>query len=78
MTRTIKMLGTGEVVEASRLDADALVQLGRAIRVSGVVEQPPKPAPKPIQEPLKTLGEQAPKDSQPADDKPRITRHKRT
>lgn len=31
MTRTIKMLDTGEVVEVGALAGDALVQLGRAV-----------------------------------------------
>lgn len=84
MTRTIKMLDTGDVVEVGHLEADALVQLGRAVLyvapavpVQVAVEVAPiitrkrsksKPA-------LKTLGDQAETIKPPAG-APTITRHK--
>ena len=84
MTRTIKMLDTGKVVEVGHLEADALVQLGRAVAyvahvvpVQVAVEVAPiitrkrsksKPA-------LKTLGDQAENIKSP-EGAPIITRHK--
>ena len=84
MTRTIKMLDTGKVVEVGHLEADALVQLGRAVAyvapvvpVQVAAEAAPiitrkrsksKPA-------LKTLGDQAETIKSP-EGAPIITRHK--
>ena len=84
MTRTIKMLDTGKVVEVGHLEADALVQLGRAVAyvapvvpVQVAAEVAPiitrkrsksKPA-------LKTLGDQTETIKSP-DGAPIITRHK--
>lgn len=46
MTRTIKMLDTGEVVEVGVLAGDALVQLGRAVAyVARVAPEPVAAAP---------------------------------
>lgn len=41
MTRTIKMLDTGEVVEVGALAGDALVQLGRAVAYAAPVVPEP-------------------------------------
>ena len=83
MTRTIKMLDTGKVVEVGCLAGDALIQLGRAVAyVAPVVPEPvsdvapiitrkrskSKPA-------LKTLGDQAEAIKSP-EGAPIITRHK--
>ena len=84
MTRTIKMLDTGKVVEVGVLAGDALVQLGRAVAyvapavpVQAAAEVAPiitrkrsksKPA-------LKTLGDQA-EAIKPPEGAPIITRHK--
>ncbi len=84
MTRTIKMLDTGKVVEVGVLAGDALIQLGRAVAyvapvvpVQVAAEVAPiitrkrsksKPA-------LKTLGDQA-ETINPPEGAPIITRHK--
>lgn len=84
MTRTIKMLDTGKVVEVGVLAGDALIQLGRAVAyvapaapVQVAVEAAPiitrkrsksKPA-------LKTLGDQAEAIKSP-EGAPVITRHR--
>ena len=84
MTRTIKMLDTGKVVEVGHLEADALVQLGRAVLyVAPVVPEPVAAEVAPIitrkrsksKPVLKTLGDQA-EAIKPVDGAPVITRHK--
>ena len=84
MTRTIKMLDTGKVVEVGHLEADALVQLGRAVAyVAPVVPEPVAAEAAPIitrkrsksKPVLKTLGDQAENIKSP-EGAPIITRHK--
>ncbi len=84
MTRTIKMLDTGKVVEVGSLAGDALIQLGRAVLyvapavpVQVAAEVAPiitrkRSKSKPV---LKTLGDQA-ETVKPVDGAPIITRHK--
>ena len=85
MTRTIKMLDTGKVVEVGALAGDALVQLGRAVLyVAPVVPGPVSEEAAPIitrkrsksKPALKTLGDQAESNKSP-EGAPIITRHKR-
>ena len=85
MTRTIKMLDTGEVVEVGALAGDALIQLGRAVAYVApvvpvqvaVAEVAPiitrkRSKSKPA---LKTLGDQTETIKSP-EGAPIITRHK--
>ena len=84
MTRTIKMLDTGKVVEVGHLEADALAQLGRAVAyVAPVVPVQVAEEVAPIitrkrsksKPALKTLGDQAETVKSP-EGAPIITRHK--
>lgn len=84
MTRTIKMLDTGKVVEVGHLEADALVQLGRAVLyVAPAVPEPVAAEAAPIitrkrsksKPALKTLGDQAETIKSP-EGAPVITRHR--
>lgn len=84
MTRTIKMLDTGKVVEVGALAGDALIQLGRAVAYVAPVVPEPVAEVAPIitrkrsrsKPTLKTLGDQAETIEPPAG-APTITRHKR-